>query len=120
MDAQQSWRSLPPHSVGDDRAPVSPLRDIALVSQTSHELVPRAAHPLRIPASIGGPLRESIAWHRGNDDIERVLGRAAMRSGIGQRLDRFYTLQDRARPSVRDQQRHGVRMLRADMDEMDV
>ncbi len=40
--------------------------------------------------------------------------------GIGQGVDDLELLDDRARPSMRDDQRQGIRMCRADMDEMDV
>jgi hypothetical protein len=39
---------------------------------------------------------------------------------IGQRIDDFQLLDNRARPSVRDDHRKRVRILRTDMDEMNV
>src|SRR5690349_23422537 len=38
----------------------------------------------------------------------------------GQRIDDFQLLDDRSRPTVRDDQRQRVRLLRLDVDEMDV
>jgi hypothetical protein len=39
---------------------------------------------------------------------------------VGQRIDDLQLLDDRARPSVGDDERQGVLMLRADVDEVDV
>jgi hypothetical protein len=43
-----------------------------------------------------------------------------VRRGIGERLDDLQLLDDRAGPAVGDDQREGVLVLRADVDEMDV
>ena len=45
---------------------------------------------------------------------------AAVRRGIGERLDDLQLLDDRAGPAVRDDQRQRVLVLRADVDEVDV
>jgi hypothetical protein len=43
-----------------------------------------------------------------------------MRHRIGQRLDELHLLDDRARPAMRDDDRQGLLVLRAHVDEMDV
>ena len=43
-----------------------------------------------------------------------------MGRGIGQRTDDLQLLDDRARPSMRDDQRQGFRMGRADVNEVDI
>ena len=65
-------------------------------------------------------LRVPVAGHRRDDDVERVLGIAAVGRRVGQRADDVEHLDDRARPAVRDDQRQRVRVRRPDMDEVDV
>jgi hypothetical protein len=52
--------------------------------------------------------------------MERVGCISAVRGGIGQRIDDLDLLDDGAGPSVGDDERQRVLMLRTDMDEMDV
>ena len=52
--------------------------------------------------------------------MERVRGARAVRRGIGQSIDDLQLLDDRARPSVIDDERQRVFMLRANVDEVDV
>jgi len=43
-----------------------------------------------------------------------------MSSGVGQRLNDFQLLDDRARPAVRDDKRQCILMLRTNVNEMDI
>ena len=52
--------------------------------------------------------------------MDRVHCARAMRRRIGQRLDDLQLLDDRAGPSVRDEERQRVLVLGADVDEVDV
>ena len=52
--------------------------------------------------------------------MEGVRCAAAMRRGIGQRIDDLHLLDDRAGPSVRDDERQRIFMLRADVNEVNV
>ena len=52
--------------------------------------------------------------------MEGVRCARAMCRGIGQRIDDLKLLEDRAGPSVRDDQRQRIFMLRTDVNEMDV
>ena|SRR5678815_3232981 len=52
--------------------------------------------------------------------MERIRGTAAMRRWIGQRFDHLVKFDHRSRPTMRDDQGPRLRMLRANMDEMDV
>ena len=120
VDAEQSRRRLPPHRLDDARPPVSALRDVARVAQPLHEHVPRTADALHPPAGLGRSRREAEARQRRNHDVEGVLRPAAERRRIGERTDELDLLEDRARPSVRDDQRQRVRVAGADVDEVDV
>ena len=61
-----------------------------------------------------------MAGQRRDHQVERVGRRAAVRLGIGQRLDDLELLDDRARPAVRDDHRQRILVLRADVQEVDV
>ena len=52
--------------------------------------------------------------------MERVRCARAMRRRIGQRLDDLQLLDDRAGPSVRDEERQRVLVLGTDVDEVNV
>jgi hypothetical protein len=52
--------------------------------------------------------------------MEGVRCARAMRCRIGQRIDNFQLLDDRAGPSVRDDERQRIFMLRANVDEVNV
>ena len=52
--------------------------------------------------------------------MEGVLRAAAVGRRIGERTDDLEQLEDRARPAMGHDQRQRVRMMRADVDEMDV
>src|SRR5207244_3248397 len=60
------------------------------------------------------------AGQRRNDDIERVLGIAAVRSGIRQRPDDLAHVPEGPRPAVSGDERYRLRALAALVDEMDV
>ena len=71
------------------------------------------------PGAVGLPEKP---WP-GSEGITRSKASAALaavRRGIGQRPDDLQLLDDRAGPAVRDDQRQRVRVLRADVDEVDV
>ena len=63
---------------------------------------------------------EAVARHGGQNEIERVLRASAVRRRIGERADGIEQLEHRAGPTMRHDQRHGVRMTRAHMNEVDV
>jgi hypothetical protein len=52
--------------------------------------------------------------------MERVRCARAMRGGIGQRIDDLHLLDDRAGPSVRDNERQCIVVFRANVNEMNV
>ena len=55
-----------------------------------------------------------------DDDIERIGLVCTMRRRVGQRPDDLHLLDERARPAMRDDERQGALVLRADVDEVDV
>ena len=75
---------------------------------------------LRIPADRGRLAGKPMARQRRDHDVECVRRIPAMGCRVGQRIDDLQLLDDRAGPPVRDDDRQGVRMLRTNMDEMNV
>ena len=63
---------------------------------------------------------EAVAGHRRDHEVEGVFRASAVRRGIGERADGLEQLDHRAGPAVRDDQRQGVRMPRAHVDEVNV
>ena len=52
--------------------------------------------------------------------MERIGCAAAVRRGIGQRIDDLHLFDDRAGPSVGDDERQRIFMVRTDVDEVNV
>ena len=73
-----------------------------------------------IPAGRGRLAGKPVARHRRNHDVEGVRRAPAMRRGIGQRIDDLQLLDDRAGPSVRDDERQRIRMFRTNVNEVNV
>ena len=74
----------------------------------------------RAPARRGRLARISVARHRGNHDIEGIGSVAAMGRRVHQRVDDLQLLDDRAGPAVRDDDRQRIRVLRLNVDEVNV
>ena len=87
MDPEQARRCDGTHRVRDLRAPIAALRDVAGVAQTLHQRDPGLRDVDRTPAGRRRLGRVSVAGHRRNHDIERVLRVSAVRRGIAERAD---------------------------------
>src|SRR6185503_11180387 len=74
----------------------------------------------RVPSGLCRFAGEAVTRKRWDDDVEGVIGAAAVRSRIGQGLDDFELFDDRAWPAMGDDDRHGVFMLGLYMDEVKV
>jgi hypothetical protein len=120
VDAKQSHRGLPRHRLDDARSPVATLSNVTFVAQAFHQHVPRTADALDTPSGLRGPRRKAVTRQGRDHHVEGVFGPAAERGRIGERADDLDLLEDRAGPAVGDDQRHRVRMARADVDEVDV
>ena len=120
MDAEQFRRRQHAHLFRDERAPITALRHVSRVAEALHQHGPGARHARGVPAGGRRLARETVARHRRNHHMERIRCAAAMRRGIGQRIDELHLLDDRAGPSVRDDDRQRIFMFRTDVDEMNV
>jgi hypothetical protein len=120
VDADQPFGCLAAHRIGDAGAHVAALGDVALVAEPLHELCPGACRPAQVPADRRRLARQAVAGEGREHEVERILGRAAVCSRIGEGADRLEQLDDRARPAVRHDQRQRVLVLRLHVDEVDV
>jgi aminoglycoside phosphotransferase (APT) family kinase protein len=101
-------------------APSAALRHESRVPEALHEFDKGLRNVHGIPARAGRLAREPVARHRRDHDVERVRRARAVRRRIGERADDLQLLDDRARPSVTDDDRQRVLVLRANVDEVDV
>ena len=69
-------------------------------------------------ARLPGLERQRVPGERGRDDGKRVARIAAVARRIGQHRDQLQELDDRARPAVREEERHRRRPLPFLVDEM--
>jgi hypothetical protein len=120
VDADEPFGGVRREQLRDDRAPVAALGDVPPVAEPEHELVERGRHPGRGPAGRRRLAGEAVAGHRRQDEVEGVLGAAAVGRRVGERLDHLQELDDRAGPAVGHEQRDGVVVGRADVRELDV
>ena len=120
VDAEQPLGRLAAHRVGDVGAHVAALGDVARVAESAHQLRPRACDAVGVPAELGRLAREAVAGYRRQHQVEGVPGVAAVSGRVGQRADGLEQLDDRAGPAVGHDQRHGVLVLRAHVDEVDL
>src|SRR2546425_8065499 len=82
----------------DERAPVAALHREALVAQARHQLGKTLGDLFDAEARLAGLERERVARQRW-----RHYGEV-----LGQERDQFQKLDDRPRPAVREQERHGI------------
>ena len=102
------WRAA---EVGrDEGAEVPALRAVALVAEAAHQRDPGRRRALRAPAPVLQRGREPEPRERRDDQVEGDRGIGAVRPRVGQRADQVGELDDRARPSVGQDQRYGVRL----------
>jgi len=99
---------------------VAALRDVSCVTEALHQRRPRLGDADGIPSRRRRLAREAVARQRRNHEVERVGCAPAVRRGIGERIDDLELLDDRAWPSMRDDHRQRVLVLRADVDEVNV
>src|SRR5437660_10547226 len=84
---------------GDDRAPVSALRAVAVVAEMGHELRERIRDPPGVPTRLVGRPGKRVAGNRRAHDVERVGGVPAVRTRIRQGADDLDELDDRTGPA---------------------
>src|SRR6185295_11697188 len=73
-----------------------------------------------IPSGLRRFAREPVTRQRWNHEMKGIRLATAMGGWIGQRLDDLHLLDDRAGPTMRDDHRQRIFMLRTSVNEMDV
>ena len=116
VDGDQPLGRQAGHRVGDRRADVTALGDVAGVAEALHQLRPDLCDAAGPPAELGRLGREPVPGDGRQHEVERILGVVRR----GQRLDRLEQLDHRARPAVGHDQRQRVLVLGAHVDEVDV
>ena len=120
VNANQFRGAFDRHHVNHHPTPIAALGDKALVSEALHQHDPGTCDTQGVPAGRGRLARKPVARHVRNHHMESVRCLAAMRRGIGQGIDDLQLLDDRAGPSVRDDERQRVFVLRTNVKEMNV
>jgi len=120
MDAQELRRRLLRHGIDHRASPVTALGGELCVTEALHKDDPGSRDPGRIPAGRGRLGGKSVTRQRRNHEVERVGDIGAVGGGVRERIDDFQLLDHRSGPSMGDDERHRVGMLRAHMDEMNV
>ena len=108
------------HRVGDARADVAALGDVAGVAETAHQLGPGLCGAGQVPTDLDRLAREPVARQGRQNEMEGVRGVAPVGSRVGQRADRVDQLDHRARPAMDHDQRQRALVRRLDVDEVDV
>ena len=104
---------------GDHRAVVAAVDAVGLVAEPAHEGVVRGGDPADRPAGVGDRLAEAEAGRVGHDDVEGVLGAAAVRDRVDERSDHVEVVDEGSRVGVGEDQRRRARVRGADVHEVD-
>jgi hypothetical protein len=104
---------------GDERAPVAPLGAVAPVAEAGHQLGPGDGDAVGGPAGLAGRAGEAVAGQGRDHQVEGVARVAAVGAWVGQRADDAQELHDRAGPAMGEDQRQGLWLRGADVEEVD-
>ena len=110
-----SWE----RSWGSQAALQSPPWATEAVMAEAAQVASRPARPRGVPAG-GGRLGREPAPGSEDDQMEGVGRAGAVGGGVGEGPDDLELLDDRARPAVGDDERQGVGVVGADVEEVDV
>src|SRR5690606_13857259 len=111
VDAGEALGVLPAEDGGDEGAPVAALRAEAPVAEdVGHQLGEEVGDLDDAEALLSRREGKRVAGKRWRDDGEV----------LGEKRDQLVELEDRARPAVREEERHRVRLLRRRVDEVQV
>src|ERR1019366_10744586 len=100
--------------------PVAALRHVPCVAEAMHQRRPRTSDADGVPSRSRRSPGEAVARQRRDHQMESIRCARAMCRGIGKWVDDLQLLDDRARPSVRDNERQRILMSRTNLDEMNI
>lgn len=104
--------------VGDRASEVAALGAPSPVAEPVHQRDPGIGDPGESPAGFRRPVGEPESRQRRHHEMEGVPRVTAVGRGIGQWADDLVEIEDGAGPSVGHDQREGVRLGRAHMEEV--
>ena len=85
-------------------SPIAALRDVTVVAEARHEFGESCGDLVDAPAGDGRLAGEPVPGQRGRNDVERIRCIATVIRWVGEWFDHLVELDNRARPSVREQQ----------------
>jgi hypothetical protein len=118
VHADDPVRGRAAHERGDEGAYVPALHAVAAVAEPVHQLGQRGGGAAIRPAGLGQRSGEAVAGQRRDDQMEGVGWVAAAGGRVGERADQVGEFHDRAGPAVQQQQRRGLRLGGADVQEV--
>jgi len=107
------------HPARHSRAPIAALCDVAAVSEARHQRGPGVRDARKAPSHFGRLVRKTKPGQGGDNNVKGFIGLAAMGGRVCQRSNDLQELDDRARPSMRQNDRQGILVLRSDVNEVD-
>ncbi len=112
VDAHDMLRMPSAKRKRDVRSPVTTLRSIMVIPKPGHELTDCVGHPLDLPSALKGGPGESKTGQRGNHQVHRVTGIAAVRARIAEWPQDVEKFHDRARPAMTQHDGQSMRLGR--------
>ena len=110
---------LKQNSVCHERAPITPLGNVALIPQPQHQRVPHLCDGLDADPGCSRLAGVTVAGEAGYDQVKGITGFATVLRGIGQRRDDIQKFQYRSRPTVSHQQRLCITVRTSDVQKVD-
>src|SRR5580693_5217272 len=107
------------HPTRHTGTPIASLCDVVVVTQTSHQDCPCMGNPGKAPARFDWLVRKTKPGQGWDNNVKGVFGFAAMGRRVCQRSNDLQKLDDRSGPSVRQDHRQSILVLRSDANEID-
>jgi hypothetical protein len=101
------------------RAPITALGAVSRVAELAHQRDDRFAETADVETASARRIGEPVAGDGRADDVKRILRFSAVSRRVRQRADDLVELQDRAGPSVGDDERESVGVRRFLVDEVE-
>lgn len=96
MNAFQSFRCLLTQTCGYVSSPIAALSDpfAVCIAQTLHQLCPCTRGAMVVPSTPSRLPRKGVARKCWDDEVKRIVRRAAMRFGVNELVDYVSEFQD--------------------------
>src|SRR6266436_424939 len=118
MNGSKTRRPLLGHPARYASAPITALRNIVAVTQARHQRCPGASNPRKTPPRFCRFVRKAKAGEGGDYGVKGFIGFATVGRRVHQRTNDLHKLDDRPRPSMRQNDRQGILVLRSNVNEV--